>query len=1073
MKHLSFFLLWFLLALSTQAQQNKTPQIFNQLKYRFVGPEGNRAIAIAGVNGDNNIAYIGAASGGLWKTDDAGITWKPIFDEQDVSSVSALAIAPTDPNQVWAGTGETFLIRPAHSVGNGIYKSTDAGKTWKNMGLEKTARIGRIVVHPQNPDIVYVAALGHTYAPQQERGVYRTKDGGKSWERVFFLDENTGCADLALDPQNPDILYAGMWQISIKTWGLNSGGASSGLYRSKDGGNTWEALNKKGLPFGKDTPVGKVAVALCHNKPNVVYTLFEGSSPALYRSEDSGESWKLMSNDHSMAERAPYYTRIAVSPDNPDEIYTICVKILRSYDGGKTFDKRFGYQGGGDNHDLWFDVKNPNRYMVAHDGCANITLNRGKSFQNVVLPIAQMYHVAVDNRVPYFLYGNRQDGWSYRGPSNSKDGGSIPLGLWHGVGGCESGFAKPDPFDENIVWSGCYDGGLDRYDLRTNLAQDVRVFPEAGYGWNAAEMRFRWHWNFPLSFSPHTKHRVYVGSQFVHKTDDNGQSWQIISPDLTTNDKTHQQRSGGVATDNLMTFDGCTLFAIEESPLQKDLIWVGSNDGQVHLTKDGGKNWENLTKNINMPAWGTVANIEPSRYEVGTAYISVDFHQLGNFDPYIFKTSDFGKTWTLISGGIPKSILSFIHVVREDPKMKGMLYAGTDNGIYITKDDGKTWFRLQNNLPPAPVYWLAIQENFDDLVVSTYGRGYYILDDISAVRNAVVSVPTDNSTPLSVSSQTTLFPIRKAYRFHEVEGIKEDFRSMNIGRNPPYGASINYYLKDSTTNEVKIQILKDNQVIRTLEGRAMEGKKQAGINRVWWDLRYDPVLSPQLRTLPPDKPWVELNKDGWRPLVTWDLDLDAGKQGPRVAPSQYTVKLIVGNQEYTQTLEVLKDPNAQGSQAEIEEQVKFCLELRNATNTTVSMINRLEWIRKELKDIIKDLKDKKLIAAAQNLETKATNIVAQLYDIHLTGAREDAFRNPVQLYERLLSLASDIGSSGLDFKPTSQQREAYAGFDGKLKKVQSEFKTVIEKDIPDFNNQLKKINKPLKINIERPDKEGK
>jgi hypothetical protein len=402
-----------------------------------------------------------------------------------------------------------------------------------------------------------------------------------------------------------------------------------------------------------------------------------------------------------------------------------------------------------------------------------------------------------------------------------------------------------------------------------------------------------------------------------------------------------------------------------------------------------------------------------------------------------------------------------------------MLYAGTDNGIYITKDDGKTWFRLQNNLPPAPVYWLAIQENFDDLVVSTYGRGYYILDDISAIRNAVVSVPTDNTTPLSVSSQTTLLPIRKVYRFHEVEGIKEDFRSMNIGRNPPYGACINYYLKDSTTNEVKIQILKDNQVIRTLEGRAMEGKKQAGINRVWWDLRYDPVLSPQLRTLPPDKPWVELNKDGWRPLVAWDLDLDAGKQGPRVAPSQYMVKLIVGNQEYTQTLEVLKDHNAQGSQAEIEEQVKFCLELRNATNTTVSMINRLEWIRKELKDIIKDLKDKKLLAAAQNLETKATNIVAQLYDIHLTGAREDAFRNPVQLYERLLSLASDIGSSGLDFKPTSQQREAYTGFDGKLKKVQTEFKTVIEKDIPDFNNQLKKINKPLKINIERPDKEGK
>lgn len=1057
MKHFIFLLYWCACASLPVLAQLPSPKPFEQLKYRFIGPEGNRAIAIAGEPGNNNVAYIGAASGGLWKTEDAGINWKPIFDDQDVSSIGALALAPSDPNQVWAGTGETFLIRPAHSIGNGIYKSTDAGKTWKNMGLEKTARIGRIIVHPTNPDIVYVAALGHTYSPQPERGVYRTKDGGKSWERIFFLNENTGCADLALDPQNPEILYAGMWQIAISTWGLNSGGPSSGLYRSKDGGNSWEALNNKGLPFGKASPVGKVAVALCHSQPNVVYTLFEGSSPALYRSTDKGESWTLVSNDHSMAERAPYYTRIAVAPDNPDEIYTVCVKILRSYDGGKTFDKGFAYQGGGDNHDLWFDVKNPNRYMVAHDGCASITLNRGKSFQSVVLPIAQMYHVSVDNRVPYFVYGNRQDGWSYRGPSNSKDGGSIPLGLWQGVGGCESGFAKPDPFDENIVWSGCYDGGLERYDLRTNQARDVRVFPEAGYGWNAADMRFRWHWNFPLSFSPHTRHRVYVGSQFVHKTDDGGQSWQIISPDLTTNDKTHQQRSGGVATDNLMTFDGCTLFAIEESPRQKDLIWVGSNDGQLHLTKDGGKSWQNLTANLNMPKWGTIANIEPSRYDAGTAYISVDFHQLGNFDPYIFKTTDYGKTWAMISLGIPKSILSFVHVVREDPKMPGMLYAGTDNGVYLSPDDGKNWHRLQNNLPPAPVYWLTIQENFDDLVVSTYGRGYFILDDVSAVRNYYKSnaAHTDNA----------LFPLRKAYRFHDVEGIKEDFRSLNVGRNPPYGASINFMLAD-TSAAIKIQVSKGNEVVRTLTP-----KKGLGLNRAWWDLRHEPVHTPQLRTQPPDKPWVELGKEGWRPLITWDLDLDAGKLGPKVAPGSYTIKLLVGDLEYVQTLEVLKDPAAEGTPAEIEEQVKFCLELRDATNTAVGMINRLEWIRMELKTMIKDLKDKPVLAAAQTLETKATNLAAQLYDIHLTGAREDAFRNPVQLYERLLSLASDIGGSGLDFKPTNQQQEAYAGFSGKLKNVQTEFKTMLEQDIPTFNNRLKKINKPLKINIERPEKE--
>ncbi|HNP95054.1 MAG TPA: glycosyl hydrolase, partial [Cyclobacteriaceae bacterium] len=922
--------------------QTYDPALFSEMRYRFIGPEGNRAIAIVGEPGNPMVNYIGAASGGIFKTEDGGVSWNPIFDKQDVSSIGSLAIAPTNHSSVWAGTGETFVIRPAHSIGNGIYHSSDAGKTWTNMGLEKSGRIGRVIVHPKDENIIYAAALGHTYGPQKDRGVYRTKDGGKTWQQVLFVDENTGAADMSIDPQNPNIIYAAMWSIHINTWGLTSGGPGGGIYRSTDGGDHWESMTTKGLPGGKDHPVGKTAVAVAPSNPKRVYALFEDKSPALYRTDNGGESWELVNNNHDMAERAPYYTRMAVSSDNPDELYFMSVRFSQSLDGGKTLEKK-PPRGGGDNHDMWIDPTNADRMMVAHDGCASISLNRGKTFLRVVLPIAQMYHVEVDNQVPYYVYGNRQDGWSYRGPSNSLQG-YIPVGLWRGVGGCESGFARPDPFDNNIIWSGCYDGGLERHDLRTGHSREVRVWPEAGYGWKPADLKYRWHWNFPLSFSPHTPHRVYVGSQYVHQSDDGGQSWQIISPDLTTNDKSHQQNSGGIAIDNLMTFDGSTLFAIEESKIEKGLIWVGSNDGQVNITRDGGKTWTNVSRNVNMPAWGTIANVEPSRYDAATAYIAVDMHQMGDFDPYIYKTSDYGKTWKKISDGIPKSILSFIHVVKEDPKQRGLLYAGTDNGLYVSPNDGGSWFRLQNNMPPAPVYWLTIQENFDDLVVATYGRGYYILDDISPIRQFSQQV---------MGSAAHAFDIRKSYRFQEVEAIKTDAPSFNSGQNPPYGVPVNYYLKDSLSEKVQIEILNESdEMIRVLKGTSLKG-----VNRVWWDLRYEPTFKPKLRTKPSGRPWVQMNGEGWRPLVTWDLDLWEGQLGPRVAPGKYKTRLKIGEIEITKELEVLKDPSTEGTIESIKEQVAFSLQLRDAMNTVVEMIDRIEWIRKELEELIPTVKN--------------------------------------------------------------------------------------------------------------------
>jgi len=950
---------------------------------------------------------------------------------------------------VWVGTGETFVIRPAHAMGDGIYKSEDAGKTWKNMGLQKTGRIGRVLLHPTDSDIVYAAALGHTYGPQQERGVYKTVDGGKTWKRILFIDENTGAAELAMDPKNPDRLLVGMWSIHINNWGLNSGGAGGGVYRTTNGGETWEPLSKKGLPGGDKNPVGKTAVAISPSNPNIVYALFEIDSPALYRSEDFGETWTLQTRNHDIAERAPYYTRMAVNTADSNELYFASVKFSISKDGGKTI--KSGYSAGGDNHDIWIDPINPDRLLVAHDGGASISMNHGKTFQRIVLPIAQMYHVSVDDQIPYNVYGNRQDGYSYKGPSNSRQG-YIPLGLWKGVGGCESGFAQPDPFDNNIVWSGCYDGGLQRYNAKTGHVRDVRIWPEAGYGWEPGKLKYRWHWNFPLAFSPHTKHRVYVGSQYVHQSDNGGQSWQVISPDLTLNDKTHQQNSGGIAIDNLMTFDGAVLFSIAESTLEPGLIWTGSNDGQVQLTKDGGENWTNVTANIpNLPKWGTIANIEVSRYNKGTAYITADLHQMGDFDPYVYKTKDYGQTWKLISTNVPKSVHSFAHVIKEDPKREGMLYLGVDNGLYISHNDGTSWMRFRNNLPPAPVYWVEIQERFDDLVVGTYGRGYYILDNVAPLREFDLDAKNEVAH---------LFSLRPTYRFIDQQSIKTDGPSLNSGRNPAYGADINYYLKDSTDQKVEIQILSSsNQIIRTLKGNS-----DAGIHRIMWDLRYEPTYKAKLKSTPPGRPWVQLNGEGWRPLVTWDLDLWRGQFGPRVVPETYKVKLIVGEKEYVREVDVLKDPLSMGTMEELKEQVAFSLELRDAMNLAVTMINEIETIREELNLIIPELSNNTDRKKAEQLLLSAQSIASSLYDIHLTGAREDAFRSPMKLYGRLSALASDISGFGSDFKPTDQQRKVYAIFNKRLKEVDTQFKKFMDVEVKKLNVQLKKSELQIKSN---------
>ena len=1003
---------------------------FKNLKFRFIGPDGNRAISATGVSSDHNTYYVGAASGGLFRTNNNGISWDPIFDDQDVSSVSALAISQKNPNILWAGTGETFIIRPAHAIGDGIYKSTDGGDTWQNMGLKKTARIAKIVIHPKNDNIVYVAALGHTFGPQKERGIYKTTNGGKTWKQILFIDENTGGIDIAINRKNPNFLIASMWEIHINTWGLNSGGESGGVFITKNGGNTWVRQDKNGLPGGKDKPVGKIAVAIAQSNPNTMYALCEENHPGLYRTNNGGENWFLVSRNHTLAERAPYYMRMAVAPDNPEKIYVLNVQFSVSEDGGKTI--KSGYRAGGDNHDIWIDPEDGNRIMVAHDGCASIA-NDGETFKRVVLPIAQMYHAHVDDQIPYNVYGNRQDGYSYRGPSNSLERG-INLGHWRAFGGCESGFGIPDPHDNNIVWSGCYDGGLEVYDVRTGHARNVRVWPEASYGWAPKDLKYRWHWTFPIHLSEHKKNTVYVGSQYVHRSTDLGQSWEVISPDLTLNLKSHQQSSGGIAIDNLMTFDGSVLFAITESPIKQGILWVGSNDGQLHLSKNSGRSWENVTKNINMPPWGTISNIEASKFDKGTAYISVDLHQMGDFDPYIYKTDNYGKSWKMISKDIPKSYSSFVHVVKEDHQVPGILYAGTDNGLYISVDDGKKWTRIKNNLPPAPVYWISLQKRFDDMVVGTYGRGIYILDDISPFRE-IASINGNNPS---------LLPIQEAYRFQSIQSMKSDGTSLIRGQNPAYGANLDFFIPNDNIKSLHISI-KDgnNKEIRKIVPK----KVTVGLNRVMWNLRYESTETPKLRVDPDGVDWVTYNKDGWRQLRTWDLDVNAGKLGPLAVPGKYKAVLNIDGQKLEEEFTILKDPNSSGTIKDIKEQFEFLITLRETINKNVKLINKIEELRYSLQnDYNKDPKKK---AAAYKMDRKLYEIESNLFDVKLTGAREDAFRNPNKIYGRLAALGSDLTRFGADFKPTNQQVEVYQILSDRLQKQEIIFDEVMKEEFWD------------------------
>lgn len=1000
-------------------------------RFRFVGPiVGNRVASVAGVPGDPSTYYAGAASGGIWKSTDGGNAWVPIFDSQPVAAIGALAVTPTDPNVVWAGTGEAWVIRDSDVMGNGIYKSTDAGKNWTRMGLEETGRIGRIIVHPKNPEVVFACAVGRATGPQQERGVYRTTDGGAHWDRVLFADENTGCSGLAMDPHNPRVLFAGMWQLEMHSWGEFGGGPSSAMYMSRDGGTTWTKLEAHGLP---KSPLGKIDVAVAPSDSDRVYALIQTKDQgSLWRSDDGGENWRVVNYDRALTGRAGYYIRLAVSPNNENEVLVSNSSFHQSLDGGQTFRP---VPWGGDNHDVWIDPTNPDRFAISDDAGLNITTVHGRGFHRVQLPIGQMYHVAVDNQVPYYVYGNMQDSSTMRGPSIQPPGagyGRPPQYGWEfRLGGCESGFTLPDWTDPNVVWASCYGNEVTRWDGKTKLARSVSPWMHT-LDSPPNDAKYRCHWTAPLALDPFDHNTVYYGCQVIFKTSNAGQSWSVISPDLSTQDPTRNIPSGGIVGDNLGQFYGEVVFAIAPSTLQKGLIWAGTNDGLVWLTKDGGGHWTNLTKNITgLPAWGSVTSISPSTFDAGTAYASVDFHLNDNRDPYIYKTADFGLTWKSISGGLPRHQLSYVRCVVEDPNQKGLLFAGTGNGLYYSLDDGAKWTSLQTGLPHAPVSWVVVQKQFHDLVLSTYGRGFYILDDIT---------PLEQMAKEATSTSVRLFTPRPEFRF--VSGAR---------------AFVDFDLKAASKQQVQIAILDANgKVVRDLK---MDG--QAGLNRQTWDLRYEAPRLVALRTTPTENPhiWEEPRFRGAdsRPITHWGAE--PAQVGPIAAPGKYTARLTVDGESYQQSLEILADPRSSGSPKEIEASVNLQLRIRDDISAVSDVVNRIEFMRKQLEDVEKMLKADEL-KAVQEMDRKMQAVEYRLITRSLALSDDKYFVEAYNVYFNLIWLNGEVGSGagdvhgGADLGPTDTAGVMLQAIEKDLASARGEYGNLMDKEVPMFNKWL-------------------
>ncbi len=1034
--------------------------LLKQLQYRSIGPyRGGRSAAVTGVPSQPGVYYYGATGGGVWKSTDAGINWESVSDNSvfGTGSVGAIAVADSDPNTIYVGMGES-PIRGNVSHGDGVYKSTDAGKTWKRVGLEDTRQIPRIRIHPKNPDIVYVAALGHVWGPNDQRGVFRSKDGGKTWEKVLGRSNKAGAIDLIIDPSNPNILYAGFWEVYRKPWTLESGGPGSGIFKSTDGGDTWTELTRNnGLPKGT---IGKVGIAVSPVNSDRIWALVEAEDGGVFRSDNGGTSWTRVNEERRLRQRAWYYTRIYADPKNVDTVYVLNTGFYRSNDGGRTFTP-IGVPHG-DNHDLWIAPDDPNRMIESNDGGANVSFNGGRSWTEQDQPTAQFYRVALDNDFPYNVYGAQQDNSTVRIASRNTEGG-IGTSDWYDVGGGESGWIAPSPKDSQIVFAGSYGGLTTRSDHRTGQQRDINPYPNNPMGSGADVLKYRFQWNFPLLFSPHDPNKLYCAANVLFMSTDEGSSWQVISPDLTRNDKSKQASSGGPITkDNTSIEYYNTIFTVMESPVQAGTIWTGSDDGLVQLTRDGGKNWSNVTPPASiMPEWIQINSLEASPHDAATAYVAATMYKWDDNKPYLYRTSDYGKTWKKITNGIPDT--AFTRVIREDPNKRGLLYAGTETGMYISFDNGEHWQSFQLNLPVVPITDLAIQKREKELVVATQGRAFWILDDLPVLHDMM------DAGGFSAAGETKLYKPKESYRMPG--GGFPLGPTATLGRNPANGVVVYYSLKAKPTADVDLEFLDSaGKSIRKFTARVRRageaaGQGQApagpppgeggffgggapppvpievGLNRFVWDTRYpDAVRFPG--------------------MILW-----AGEtRGPKLPPGTYQVKLTVEGKSYTQNFEIKPDPRLTTTPADYAKQLELGLKIRDKLSETHNAIIQIRDVRKQVEDLLKRVAGQpnfKLVNdAGTALNKKLTAIEEALYQTK-NQSSQDPLNFPIRLNNKLAALGGVVGSA--ESAPTAQ---SYAVYDELVTQIDAELQKLaglMRTDVPAFNQLVRDQNIPAVV----------
>jgi photosystem II stability/assembly factor-like uncharacterized protein len=1028
------------------------------LQWRQIGPfRGGRSTAVAGVASQPMVFYFGGVGGGVWKTSDGGINWEPITDGSvfGTGSVGAIGLSDSDPNTIYVGMGES-PIRGNVSHGDGVYKSTDGGKTWKHIGLEDTRQISRIRVHPKNPDIVYVAAQGHVWAPNADRGVFRSKDGGKTWQKVLFRSDKAGACDLIIDPTNPNVLYAGFWEVYRKPWTLESGGPGSGIFKSTDGGDTWtEITRNQGLPRGM---IGIVGITVSPANPDRLWAIVEAEDGGVFRSDNGGRTWTKTNEQRNLRQRAWYYSRIYADPKNADTVYVLNTGFYRSNDGGRTF-TGIGVPHG-DNHDLWIAPEDPNRMIESNDGGANVSFNGGRSWSEQDQPTAQFYRVALDNDFPYHVYGAQQDNSTVRIASRTTEGG-ITASDWYDVGGGESGWIAPSPKDSEIVFAGSYDGLTTRYDHRTGQLRDVNPYPNNPMGWGAADIKYRFQWNFPLVFSPNDPNTLYAAANVLFKSTNEGQSWEIISPDLTRNDKSKQGPSGGPLTkDNTSIEYYDTIFTVMESPVQAGTIWVGADDGLVNVTRDGGKNWTNVTPPKDMmPEWIQINSLDASPFEAGTAYVAATMYKYDDYKPYLYKTADYGKTWKKITNGIPDG--AFTRVIREDPNKKGLLYAGTETGLYVSFDDGANWQSMQFNLPVVPITDLAIHKREKELVAATQGRAFWIFDDLPTLHQLM------DAGGFKGASDTHLFRPKEAYRMPGGGGGNLP-PTTTIGKNPASGVVVYYSLKAKPTTDLVLEFLDSSgksinkftarlpraggsQAPAAGEQAAAPGGEEGGffgggaparaptdvgLNRFVWDMRYpDPTRFPG--------------------MILWAGDT----RGPRIVPGNYQVKLTVDGATMTESFEVKGDPRLTTTASDYAKQLDLTLKIRDKLSETHNAIIQIRDVKKQIDDLVKRVgpQSKPIADAGNALNKKLTEVEEALYQTK-NQSSQDPLNFPIRLNNKLAALLGVVSRS--DTPPNEQSYAVYDELVAQINAQLQKLSQIMKTDVPAFNQLVKDQNIP-------------